>query len=144
MNTMPGGSSLLLCSLARKDAAGSLGSLPARWSGSTCPRLRDVNVKASSPSCIFTSVPSDRKDEEQCDQDHIPAARRREAWAIPCGRSGSPLAQLCCPALPKTPGFQDLLVVQAPDLLLGLQDLKGVLLVYTQNAHLDVWWLVLR
>ena len=96
------------------------------------------------PSCIFTSVPSDRKDEEQRDQDHIPAARRREAWAIPCGRSGSPLAQLCCPALPKTPGFQDLLVVQAPDLLLGLQDLKGVLLVYTQNAHLDVWWLELR
>ena len=80
INTMPGGSSLSLCSLARRDAAGSLGCLPALWSGSTCPRSRDV--KASFPSCIFTLTPSDRKDEEERDQDHVPAARRREAWTM--------------------------------------------------------------
>ena len=50
-----------------------------------------------------------------------------------CGMS-SLVAQSRCPALPKTPGFQDLLVVQAPDLLLGLQDLKGFSW-YTLRTH---------
>ena len=60
-----------------------------------------------------------------------------------CGMS-SLVAQSRCPALPKTPGFQDLLVVQAPDLLLGLQDLKGVLLVYAPDSLSGSWWLELR